>query len=150
MDCITFKQLRLQLNFVLYIVPLLLNKNGFRNSIFFYGWSKYLDKIAIILYDVIITGDLNFHVDITSYVAARMFWSILNSHGLTRHVNSTTHKEGPTLDLISQQKILLYLTIGSIVTKVHPSAITWLYSSLLIQISLIVYKERSYTENIVT
>ena len=75
-------------------------QNGFRNSIFFDEWSKYLDNIAIIPYDVIITGDLNFHVDIKSDVEARRFCSILNSHGLTQHVNSATHKGGHTLDLV--------------------------------------------------
>jgi len=65
-------------------------QNGFRNSIFFDEWFIYLDKIAIIPYDVIITGDLNFHVEIKSNVEARTFFSILDSHGLTQHVNSAT------------------------------------------------------------
>ena len=33
-------------------------QNGFRNSIFFGEWSKYLDNIAIIANDVIITSEL--------------------------------------------------------------------------------------------
>jgi len=59
-------------------------QNGFRSSIFFDKWSKYLDNIAIIPYDVILTGDLNFHVYIKYNVKARPFFSILDSHGLTR------------------------------------------------------------------
>jgi len=48
--------------------------------------------MAVIAYDIIITGDLNFHVDIKSDVQAHRFYSILNSHGLTQHVNGATHK----------------------------------------------------------
>jgi len=49
---------------------------------------------------VIITGDLNLHVDIKFNVEVRTFFSILDSHGFTHHVNSATHKEGHTLDLV--------------------------------------------------
>ena len=53
-------------------------QNGFRTSTFFDEWSKYLDSIAIIPYDVIMTGDLNVHVEIKSNVEARRFCSILD------------------------------------------------------------------------
>ena len=66
-------------------------------EIFFDEWSKYLDNIAIIPYDVIITGDLNFHVDIRYYVEACTFFSMLDSYGLTQHVNRVTHKGGHTI-----------------------------------------------------
>ena len=62
--------------------------------------SKYLNNIGTVPYDVIITGDLNFHVDIKSDVETRRFCSILDSHRLIQHVNSTTHKGGHTLDLV--------------------------------------------------
>ena len=80
-------------------------QNGFRNSIFFDEWSKYLDNIAIIPYDVIITGDLNLRVDIKYNVEALTFFSILNSHGLTQHFNSATHKGGHTLDLVISREL---------------------------------------------
>ena len=38
-------------------------QNDFRNSIFFNKWYKYLDKMTIIPYDVIITRYLNFHMN---------------------------------------------------------------------------------------
>jgi len=41
------------------------------------------------------------------------------------------------------------MALVSVVIKVNPSAIIWLYSSLLIWISPIAYKERSDRENIV-
>ena len=38
-------------------------QNVFKNSLFFYEWSKYLDSLVIISYDVMIIGDLNVLVD---------------------------------------------------------------------------------------
>ena len=67
-------------------------QNGFRNSLFFDEWCKCLAIMAIITYDVIITGDLNFNVDNKSDVESRRFCNIFDFHGLTQHVNSTTHK----------------------------------------------------------
>ena len=71
-------------------------QNGFRNSIFF---DEGLNHVAIIPYEVIITGDLNFHVNIKSNVEACTCFSILYSHRLTPPVNIATHKGGNTLGL---------------------------------------------------
>jgi len=62
--------------------------------------SKYSDNIAIILYDVIITGDLKFHVDNKSDPKVRRLCGILDLHGLTQHVNHITRKGGQTLDFV--------------------------------------------------
>ena len=67
-------------------------ENGFRNSISFVEWSIYLDNIAIMPYHIIITGDLNFHMDIKFNCEARRFCIVLDAHGLTQHFNSVTHK----------------------------------------------------------
>jgi len=83
---------------VLYIVPLLLNKMALEIQ---FSLTNCLNTtIAIIPYDVIITGDLNIHVDVKSNGEARTFFSILDSHGLTQHINSATHKGGHRLDLV--------------------------------------------------
>ena len=39
-------------------------QNGFTNNVFFDQWSTYLDDIMLDTHDIIITGDLNFHLDI--------------------------------------------------------------------------------------
>jgi len=39
-------------------------------------------------------------VDIKSNVEARTFFSILDSHGVTQHLNSATHKRGHLLDSV--------------------------------------------------
>ena len=43
--------------------PLPSKRNGFKNIVFFDQWSLYLDRLAVITNDVIISGDRNFHLD---------------------------------------------------------------------------------------
>jgi len=93
-------------------------------------------------------------VEIKSNIEVRRSCSISDSHGLTRHVNSSTHEGGHTLDLvISRESSAIIVgapSLVSVVTKVNTSAIIWLRSSLLIWIrSIERKKERSDTENIV-
>ena len=38
-------------------------RSCFKNSVFFDEWGLYLDRLAVITNDVIITGDLNFYLD---------------------------------------------------------------------------------------
>ena len=77
----------------------------------FYKWSKYLDNMAIIPYDVIynmtiiphgviITGDLNFYVDNKSDDETRRWYSILDFYVLTQDLNSVTPEGCHTLDLV--------------------------------------------------
>ena len=77
----------------LLVLRLLLNKNYFRNSLFFLEWSKYLDNPAIIPYDVIISGDLNFHLNNVSKFEACIYYMMLNSHGLIQQIIVALTKE---------------------------------------------------------
>ena len=54
-------------------------RNGFKNSVFFDEWSLYLDRLTN---DVIITGDLNFHLDNANDADAVRFNGTLEAHGL--------------------------------------------------------------------
>ena len=58
-------------------------QNKFRNSLFSDELSKCLDIITITPNYATIISDLNFHVDNQCDVEAHMFYSILDSHGLT-------------------------------------------------------------------
>ena len=62
MDCTVISN---YVNVKLYIMyrPPPSKRNGFKNNVFFDEWSLYLDSLSIITNDVIITGDLNFHLD---------------------------------------------------------------------------------------
>ena len=74
--------------------------NNFRNSVFFDEWSDFLDRIVIIPDELIITGDLNFHLDDTNDSDATKFLQSLDEHGLFQHVTGPTHQRGHTLDVL--------------------------------------------------
>ena len=61
-------------------------RNGFKNNLLFDEWSLYLDRLAVITNDVIITGDLNFHLDNDNDADAVRFNGTLEAHGLIQHV----------------------------------------------------------------
>ena len=80
-------------------------RNGFKNSVFFDEWSLYLDRLAVITNDVIITGDLNFHLDNVNDADAVRFNGTLEAHALVQHVVGPTHKKGHTLDVVITRDI---------------------------------------------
>jgi hypothetical protein len=80
-------------------------ENRFKNSIFFDEWSTYLDNLTVIPHETIVTGDLNFHLDVKSDTDACHFTSILSAHGLIQHVSGATHKKGHTLDVVITREV---------------------------------------------
>lgn len=75
-------------------------RNGFRNNVFFEEWSNYLDHQVVIPQEIIITGDLNFHLDDPMNADARQFSELLDARGLVQHVTEATHVHGHTLDVV--------------------------------------------------
>lgn len=75
-------------------------KNGFRDCVFFDEWSSYLDQHAALPQELVLTGDLNFHLDDDKDPNALRFSSILESFGLVQHVTGATHIRGHTLDVV--------------------------------------------------
>ena len=75
-------------------------RNGFNNSVFFDEWSLYLDRLAVITNDVIITCDLSFHLDNVNDANVVRFNGTLEAHGLIQHVVGPTHKKGLNLDVV--------------------------------------------------
>ena len=65
----------------------------------------YLGRLAVITNDVIITGDLNFHLDNVNDADAVRFNGTLDAHGLVQHVVGPTHKKGHTLDVVITRDI---------------------------------------------
>ena len=59
-----------------------------------------MDRLAVITNDVIITGDLNFHLDNVNDADAVHFNGTLEAHGFVQHVVGPTHKKGHTLDVV--------------------------------------------------
>lgn len=75
-------------------------RNGFRNTLFFEEWSNYLDHQVVIPQEIIITGDLNFHLDDLMNADSRHFSELLDARGLVQHVTEATHVHGHTLDVV--------------------------------------------------
>ena len=66
---------------------------------FFSEFQNLLDASATINEDLMIVGDLNFHVDDSANKDATLFSRILESYNLLQHVKEPTHIKGHTLDL---------------------------------------------------
>jgi hypothetical protein len=69
-------------------------------SVFFEEWSKYINQHVIAREELLITGDLNFHLDKPTDPSTQKFMSIHHEHGLTQHVNEPTHAHCHILDVV--------------------------------------------------
>ena len=74
--------------------------NKLKNNTFFEEWSDFLDRLVVIPNELLITGDLNFHLDNINSSDTRKCHETLSDHGLAQHVNGATHNKGHTLDVI--------------------------------------------------
>ena len=84
--------------FVIYRPPPT-KRNGLSVRSFFFEFQNLLDASATINEDLMIVGDLNFHVDDSTNKDAILFSRILDSYNLLQHVKEPTHIKGHTLDL---------------------------------------------------
>ena len=66
---------------------------------FFDDFSHYLNYVSTTPGYLQLVGDFNLHVDTSDHVAKR-FVNLLQSFNLVQHVNSETHPNGHTLDLV--------------------------------------------------
>lgn len=74
--------------------------NNLKNSIFFDEWCEFLDQLVVIPDEIVLTGDLNFHLDNKNDNDARRFLESLEDHGLVQHIQGATHIHGHTLDVV--------------------------------------------------
>ena len=76
-------------------------QNGVKTNVFLeQEWPQFLAKYATIDKNIIITGDLNFHLDILSDRDTIQFNSVLQSCGMLQHLKEPTHVRGHTLDVV--------------------------------------------------
>ena len=61
------------------------------SSTFFLEFSDYLDSLLLSKVPLCISGDFNFHLDVSGDVDAAKFADLLESMCLTQHVRSPTH-----------------------------------------------------------
>ncbi len=69
-------------------------------SVFFDDFSKIMDNHLTAPGQLLVTGDLNFHVDIPDDPEAKRMLYVLDMMDLHQLVNKPTHRDGHTLDLI--------------------------------------------------
>lgn len=88
--------------FQLYVIyrPPSSKTNNIKTSNFFAEWSEFLDQIIVSNDDIVITGDLNFHLDHPSNSEARTFLETSIEHELVQHVRHATHICGHILDVV--------------------------------------------------
>ncbi len=75
-------------------------RNAFTTSVFFEQWSAYLDTVMLAPHDIVITDDLNFHLDIISDPDARHFAEMLADRGMNQIITDATHNKGHLLDVV--------------------------------------------------
>ena len=67
-------------------------------------WPKFLSDLATVDKNIIVTGDLNFHLDKVTDKDTMKFNRILHSCGMKQHVNEPTHVRGHMLDVVITQE----------------------------------------------
>ena len=78
--------------------------NGFSNSSFFKDWEDYLNHLMHLKQDILLTGDINFHLENSNSPDTEHFISILDSHNFLQHVDTATHVCGHILDFVATLK----------------------------------------------
>ena len=73
------------------------------SSMFLDKFPVYLESIVMSPEPLLITGDFNIHVNISSDPDAARFLELLTLMGLEQHIDKPTHISGHTLDLIITQ-----------------------------------------------
>src|SRR6218665_2346147 len=69
------------------------------SSLFFHEFAVLLKQFALYNAQLVITGDLNLHLEDPSLPASSEFHTIIDQFGLTQHVAEPTHKAGGWLDV---------------------------------------------------
>ena len=94
------------------------NQNKYTLPEFYDEFTQFLAHYQTYQNDVILAGDFNFHVNKPNDRRASLFMNILDMFDLIQHVNSPTHKEGNTLDLVitRQNSIITDCFVGDLIS----------------------------------
>ena len=74
-------------------------------ELFFDEFSDLLERTSTYASSLIIAGDLNIHLDVTSDSATVKFFDILDHHSLVQHVIGATHHAGHCLDVLTTDAV---------------------------------------------
>jgi hypothetical protein len=76
------------------------NNRSHTMSQFFEEFSNLLEVFSIWSGHILITGDLNFHMDDSADRDANKLKALISSFGLEQHVKQSTHRSGHILDIV--------------------------------------------------
>ena len=74
------------------------------SELFFDKFSDLLERISTYASSLIIVGNLNIHLDVTSDSATVKFLDILNQHNLVQHVIGAIHRAGHCLYVFTTRR----------------------------------------------
>jgi hypothetical protein len=75
-------------------------KNSLTVPLFIEEFSSYLETVLISNSNLVLCGDLNFHMDCPTHPDTQTFIELINSTGLHQCVSNPTHTSGHTLDVV--------------------------------------------------
>ena len=75
-------------------------KNGLKLTRFWKNWNKLLETFSASKCEVLLVGDLNFHLDVERKADTKLLNSSLAEFGLTQVVDEPTHIQTHTLDVM--------------------------------------------------
>ena len=81
------------INFIVVYRPPTSTQNGLGTSVYFQEWSSFVEYVAVECADIMLVGDVNFHLDSGTNTDASRFKDSLSSCGLKQHVNEPTQKK---------------------------------------------------------
>ena len=111
------------LNWVTLYRPLTNQKNKFTNTQFFEEFSTFLQDRVTSSGDLLIVGDLNFHLDKKNDTDTRKLTELLESFNILQCVNTSTHMSGHTLDVImcrATDNLIQEVKVGDMITEHNP------------------------------
>lgn len=100
LECIITSSSADKLRVVIIYRPQYSGEHPVTTSTFCTEFSSYMESILLSKESLIITGDINIHVNDRSDANALKFLDILECMGLQQHVTKPTHVPGHPLDLI--------------------------------------------------
>ena len=74
--------------------------NGLTVSAFITEWSDFLPQHTLSKSDIVLLGDINFHLENSTQSNSRSFIQTLESNNLKQHTQGPTHYSGHTLDVV--------------------------------------------------
>ena len=91
---------QVNVNFAIVYRPPPSKRNGFSTADFFSQFTNLIDSLAVQGGNVVILGDLNFHLDDLDNRQARHLNDLIFSARFIQHVTEPTHRNGHTLDVL--------------------------------------------------